>query len=278
MIKNILKQHWGKIVNVIALVSVFVIIVNYPAIAQNVKCYLLQGGNKAVAASGCEYEFLSGSILDVQAGATVTFAGGMTNSSNMVINAPTAVGTSTPALLINNDGVSNPLEVRDSSTPVFTIVDGGNVTASGLVTLNGGSVNNVNAVVAGPTALATATPVFYVNSASAHNLVVVSKNATPVFTVGNAGAVTGQVVSYGSAIKESCGTQSVTGSATTTPHGLSTPTFVNANLAADPIGDQIVSYTNSAAVVTLKVWKSTAGTPTASGDAVNVTWCIKGTP
>lgn len=38
----------------------------------NVPCYRLQRGAKAIAGSGCEYEFLSGSILDVQSGTTFT--------------------------------------------------------------------------------------------------------------------------------------------------------------------------------------------------------------
>lgn len=39
--------------------------------------------------------------------------------------APTAVGTATPAAIIDSLGVSNLFEVRDAATPVFTIADGG---------------------------------------------------------------------------------------------------------------------------------------------------------
>jgi hypothetical protein len=45
------------------------------AAAQNVACYGEQGGAKHVAASGCEYEFRSGSTLDVQSGTTFGMAG-----------------------------------------------------------------------------------------------------------------------------------------------------------------------------------------------------------
>ena len=40
----------------------------------NIPCYTQQGGTKHVAASGCEYEFRSGSTLDIQDG--TTFAAG----------------------------------------------------------------------------------------------------------------------------------------------------------------------------------------------------------
>lgn len=48
--------------------------------------------------------------------------------TNLVVSAPTAVGTATPAAVINNAGVSNLLEVRKNSTPVFTIGNAGAVT------------------------------------------------------------------------------------------------------------------------------------------------------
>jgi len=43
------------------------------------------------------------------------------------VAAPTAVATATPALVVDSDGVSNLLEVRDAATPVFTVNDGGTV-------------------------------------------------------------------------------------------------------------------------------------------------------
>lgn len=42
--------------------------------------------------------------------------------------APTAVGTATPAAIIDSLGVSNLFEVRDAATPVFVVADGGLVT------------------------------------------------------------------------------------------------------------------------------------------------------
>ncbi len=53
--------------------------------AQNTPCYGLQGGAKWVAASGCEYEFRSGSTLDVQSGANVTWTPNLTFSGNVTV-------------------------------------------------------------------------------------------------------------------------------------------------------------------------------------------------
>jgi hypothetical protein len=44
--------------------------------------------------------------------------GDVTNLSGLKVAAPTAVGTSTPAAVIDSLGVSNILEVRDAATPV----------------------------------------------------------------------------------------------------------------------------------------------------------------
>ena len=45
--------------------------------AQNVACYREQGGAKNVAASGCEFEFQSGAILDIQDGVTFNIGTGL---------------------------------------------------------------------------------------------------------------------------------------------------------------------------------------------------------
>lgn len=77
-----------------------------PAVAQNVTCYRMQGGAKWVAASGCEYEFQSGSTLDIQDGVTastadwsvtddLTVAGDLVNTPGTTI-VVTPGGTVTP--------------------------------------------------------------------------------------------------------------------------------------------------------------------------------------
>lgn len=57
------------VVGILALAAIFVIAAqgNPPT-----ACYQPIGGASFVAGSGCEYEFQSGSVLDVQAGATVS--------------------------------------------------------------------------------------------------------------------------------------------------------------------------------------------------------------
>lgn len=92
----------------------------------------------------------AGKLLEILDGGTPVFSinngGGIVASTiltqgavitNLVVSAPTAVGTATPAAVINNDGVSNLLEVRDSSTPVFTVGQNGAAVFSGTLALEG---------------------------------------------------------------------------------------------------------------------------------------------
>lgn len=103
---------------------------------------------------------------------------------------PTAVGTATPAVLIDNQGsVANSLEVRKNATPVFYVDVDGNVTYTGMT--SAGGLISAAVGVAAPTAVGTATPAFYVDSLGVSNLFEVRDAATPVFSVANGGAVTG---------------------------------------------------------------------------------------
>lgn len=92
--------------------------------------------------------------------------------------APTSVGTATPALMVDSDGVSVILEVRDAGTPVFTVADGGGVSWPS------GALH-----VSAPTAIATATPAFFVDSDGVSVIFEVRDAATPVFSVDDGGAV-----------------------------------------------------------------------------------------
>src|SRR3990167_7308064 len=51
----------------------------------NVPCYRQQGGAKNVAGSGCEYEFQSGSTLDVQDGTTFSISD-LTLTDDLVVD------------------------------------------------------------------------------------------------------------------------------------------------------------------------------------------------
>lgn len=126
-------------------------------------------GGKIEVESGGELEMQSGSTLDIQAGAGAAF-------DTLVVSAATAVGTATPALVVNNDGVSNGLEVRDSSTPVFTVEDGGNFVSSA----GGGNI-------AVATAQATGVPGLVVNSDGVNNIVSFQDGSTEAFVVEDGG-------------------------------------------------------------------------------------------
>ncbi len=206
-----------------------------------------------------------------------------TNFTGVHIKSST-LGTATPQFMIWNQGSSNAIEVRSTAgTVVYSVDKSGNSTQSGtesqsgLQTFTGGISVAPNAVVAGPTAIATATPVVYINNAGAHNALVVAKNSTPIFTIGNTGAVTGLVLQNASGQKVTCGASTITAAATVV-HGLSTPVAVYCTIAADPAGDQFCTYTNSAAVVTIKLWQSVLSTPAANGAATSTGWCVVGTP
>lgn len=146
-----------------------------PVGAQNVVCYKEQGGAKSVAGSGCEYEFQSGSTIDVQANATVTWAADLLLSSSLTVNnwaivtAPTAIATATPATVINSVGVSEILVVRDGGVDAFNMYNGG------------------GAIAAAPTAIATAQPGVIVDSLGVSELFSVRDASTPVYRIDNGG-------------------------------------------------------------------------------------------
>ncbi len=105
------------------------------------------------------------------------------------VAAPTNVGTATPALVVQNAGASNAVEVRNSGgTPVFYVDGDGSATYTGFS--SGGGVVNESAKIVAPTAVGTATPAFAVDSTGVSNLFEARKAATPVFVVGNTGPVT----------------------------------------------------------------------------------------
>lgn len=130
-------------------------------------------------------------ILTVQG--DTNLQGETTMEDAVVIAGPTAIGTATPLVIIQNSGVSNPLEVRNSSgTPIAAVQDDGAVVFAGSITsagaVNGGGVLGASFAVA-PTAVATNTPVFYINSATGNtaNLTEWRIANTPIASVGAAG-------------------------------------------------------------------------------------------
>lgn len=107
----------------------------------------------------------------------------------VVIEAPTAVGTATPVMVIDNNGaVANSFEVRKNATPVFYVDVDGNVTYTGMT--SAGGLISAAVGVAAPTAVGTATPAFYADSLGVSNLFEVRDAATPVASWANGGAFT----------------------------------------------------------------------------------------
>ncbi len=102
---------------------------------------------------------------------------------------------------------------------------------------------------------------------------------TRVFKVNGAdGVITGKVLQYATpGSRQICSTQTITGTGVLAT-GLATPQYVNASIAQDLTGDgNRLSYTNSAATVTVKIWNS-ALTPAAATTPVTVSWCAVGVP
>ena len=58
-----------------------------------------------------------------------------TGFNDMYLAAPTEQGTATPALLVDNAGVSNPFEVRVAATPVFWVDTNGDAEMNGTTPL-----------------------------------------------------------------------------------------------------------------------------------------------
>lgn len=124
----------------------------------------------------------------------------------------------------------------------------------------------------------TATPILRADQQGTGKILELLDNGTPVFSVNNGGAAVGLVLQYGSSGKKLvCGSQTITGTGTVS-HGLATPEAVICGMGANVTGDgSTCSSTNSAAVVTLKVWNS-AATPAAATTPIAVDYCIVGTP
>lgn len=134
------------------------------------------------------------------------------------------------------------------------------------------------------TSIGTATPLLEIhNQGVGQSLVIRDSGGTPEFVVNANGGVTANTLTApvigASASGQKCvyGTQTISNTAAIT-HGLSTPVAVFLQLAADATGDGLsTSYTNSAAVVTAKVWNA-AATPAAGTTPVSVAYFVCGTP
>lgn len=159
----------------------------------------------------------------------VQVSGELSVLNDAIVTAPTTIATATPAVAVDSLGVSNIFEVRDASTPVFTVNNGGNVQQVGARTATGGDTVNNWVKVSAPTAVATATPAMVIDSTAAGSaLLEIRDSATPVarFTNGGGfmftGLLTGTAgsavtVTNGAAFAITAAFQPITASGTVTP-------------------------------------------------------------
>jgi len=101
------------------------------AAAYQTDCYFEAGGSKIICNDGGEAEFQTGSLIDIQAGATFSVSSNQDNSGWVKVAAPTTIATATPAVVIDSLGLSSLLEVRDAVTPVFSVYNGGEIDIHG---------------------------------------------------------------------------------------------------------------------------------------------------
>lgn len=87
-----MRNMRNALVAVLAAALLGGILLAAPVLAQNVACFMQQGGAKWVAGSGCEWEMQAGSTLDVQSGATVNFGGDASVGDDLTVIGDVVVG------------------------------------------------------------------------------------------------------------------------------------------------------------------------------------------
>lgn len=111
MNKNILKGL------VLLILIILAMVMAYPTLAQNVACYMQQGGATWVAGSGCTWNVKSGSTFQIDAGATVSIPSSVLGSSG-VVRAATPVFCNRGSATIT-DTVAYTSTVTAISTPTW---------------------------------------------------------------------------------------------------------------------------------------------------------------
>jgi hypothetical protein len=117
-------------------------------------------------------------------------AQGVSVNGFVKVAVPTAVGTATPAMIIDSAGaLGNLLELRKNQTPVFYVDVDGNATYTGFT--SGGGLESNPVGVRAPTSVGTATPAFFADSAGGvSNPFEIRYSQTPVVVVNKTGNVT----------------------------------------------------------------------------------------
>lgn len=193
--------------------------------------------------------------------------------------------TAQPVLRADQRGTGKIVEFMDAGTPVWSILDGGSITQSGLQSLTGGQVVSPNLVVDAPVALGTATPALMVinPSSSNPNAVVIKGNvtATPYFSINPTSAVIMNNALQSSAVgqKQFCATNTITDTASyavgTT--AIATPVYTWCTLGTISGDASRCAATHATGLITVTVRNSNA-TPAANAAGAAVTWCVVGNP
>lgn len=283
------------------------------ASAQNVVCYGQQGGAKKVAGSGCEYEFQSGSTLDILTGTNVTWNADFPLIGDLVVTGNLTV-TVASNLVGNISSGTGPISVTDNlvltgqADAIQMAVTGYTTQTSNLFVLeqsDGTDVfvaDNDGNLSSGTGAISVTDNLFIDGQADALQLTVSGfttqtsnlltleqSDGSDVLTVSNSGdLVVSNTVQYGpddnyplgfaSSLREiSCGSATFTGTTIVTPT-LTTSTFVLATLITDPgsaSGDPFIVTADAPTTqtVTLNVWQDSAAAATTTS---TVEWCAIG--
>jgi hypothetical protein len=102
-----------------------------PAAAQNVACYMAQGGARWNAGSGCEWETLQGSVLDLQGDVYLTSA------TQVVTVGSTIIPTSNYMVL-----TSSVASTLDATNSITTSASGTTFTVGRLLILRNGNASD----------------------------------------------------------------------------------------------------------------------------------------
>jgi hypothetical protein len=123
----------------------------------NIPCYRMQGGARTIAASGCSYEFESGSSLSLEAGATFTvtdfirtgYKTALSVTDGSTITPTGTIQRITAAATTGTSAIANPNEGRilvlvNIGSNTITLTDTGTLKLSGNAAL--GQFDNITLI------------------------------------------------------------------------------------------------------------------------------------
>lgn len=276
------QKTWMRMAGVVVLAVVLVALLAIPLVqlhqaeaapgAQNIPCYREQGGSKVVAGSGCEYEFQSGSTLDLQSGMTFGAGGGLDlNGSILTYDAD----ADTTAVASTDDVVTITI---GTATGLYNVITGNLKIGNGTPTV---AQDGEDAYIEGQ--LEVDGEAQFDGAVDANGTMDVAGAADFASTV-QIGADNLYALGYaGSALEFVCGSQVITGeNQTITVSALTTVTFAIAALGSDPGAGAGAPYlvtvdapNGTSSDFVANVWQDDANAATAGA---TVQWCALGNP